>query len=820
MAAVSPKTFNFRKLLPSLLLGVFITVLAALFNYLIYDRRLPARAAGHRVATTESGKSSPGHSGTGRGPSFMRALAGLVNISDDFAQDIMFTIRGPGDFPSTRDEIALVAIDEDSLVRHGSWPWRSSDVAELVAKVADARVVALDVLFPEPDRTSLANFIDQFDSLYGEKLDMEQLVSTTNICLDNDQLLADQISKTNTVLGAVLFNGMPPRHRPANMKNNRVPEAVLPGGKSVPQEDVLLKGAKFALTDIDCIRDVTPPPVGEGFMNLFPTPNGAVRSIPLFAHVADNAFTEPSGNPRRIVPSIAAEMLRVAKGGDRYRIKLRGDVVHIPEFADDASDGNRYTVSSLGILKDGEEIFAFPLNELAEIEVGFRNHRDDFTVYPAWEVMQGVHDGAFKDKLVIIGGTVEGVGSVVSASLPNPELSMPVAHAAMLSAMLKGDVLDGGYQYDFSWQQVAILASGLAVTVAIIFGDLIGGMLVSAMALVCWVLANYFLFFRRGMDVGVTLPIVSTLTVLLVLTVANYLVVGRERRFIRKAFQLNVSPSILGYLESHPDRLSSLQGDYRHMTVLFTDIRGFTSMSEKFSAPDLARFLNEYFTPMSDMVMAHMGTVDKFIGDGLMAFWNAPADNPHHARDAARSALGMLDKLKDLQHGWTSRGLPQIAIGCGINTGPMFAGYMGSEQRKNYTVMGDNVNIASRLENLNKTYSSSILISESTREELGKQFICRVVDKVRVSGKAAAVVIYELLGEGIATEEKTEELAAFSRVFQLYQEREFATAESLLKELVFIRPAPLYKMYLDRLAIYKALPPPPDWDGTFSMTHK
>jgi adenylate cyclase len=386
--------------------------------------------------------------------------------------------------------------------------------------------------------------------------------------------------------------------------------------------------------------------------------------------------------------------------------------------------------------------------------------------------------------------------------------------------MLKGDVIDGGYTHDFFWQQAAILAMGLAVTAAIVFTAGGGGMLISVLVVAGWILFNYFVFFRRGVDVGVTLPVASTLAVLGVLAIANYLVVGRERRFIRKAFQQNVSPSILGYLETHPDRLSSLDGDYRHMTVLFTDIRGFTTISETLSAPEVARFLNEYFTPMSDIVMTHAGTVDKFIGDGLMAFWNAPADNPRHAKDAAESALDMLARLGDLQQAWTNRGLPHIAIGCAINTGPMFAGYMGSDQRKNYTVMGDSVNVASRIEGLNKVYSTSILISESTREELGKDFVCRVVDKVRVSGKADAVLIHELIGHGPASEDTAEELAAFKRVFDLYQEREFAAAQSLLKELVFIRPSPLYKMYMDRLAIYKALPPPPDWDGTFSMTQK
>ncbi len=817
---MNPDTVNIRKLLPTLILGVAVTLLAAMLNHLIYDRRLSARAVGDRIVSVDANKPSRPPPHQNPAVAVLHAAASLVNYADDFAQDIMFSIRGPGDFPSTKDNIAVVAIDEDSLIRHGAWPWSSADIAKLVEKVQDARVVGLDLLLSEPDRTSLASIVDRMGNLYEQNPDIEHILRDDALRVDNDLLLARQISRTPTVLGSVLFSGISPLNKPDAMKSNQTVDIRLPDGASVKPEDVLLKGGRYALTDIDRLRNVSPPPVGEGFMNVFPDPNGVVRSIPLLAHVSDHAFTIPSGSPLRIVPSVALEVMRVAKGGDGYRINLRGDTVRIPALQSEKSGGSRYAVNDISILRGAKELVNIPLNELAEMEVAFRTHQNDFRTYPAWEVLAGAHDGAFKDKLVIIGGMVEGVGYVISSGVPDSEQSVPEAHAALLSAMLKGDFIDSGYRHDFTWQQIAILALGLVVTLAIVFGDVGGGMLISALALVGWLAGNYHLFFRRGVEVGVTLPIVTTLAVLIALIVANYLVVGRERRFIRKAFQLNVSPSILGYLETHPDRLSSLQGDYRHMTVLFTDIRGFTTISEKLSAPDVARFLNEYFTPMSDIVMAHTGTVDKFIGDGMMAFWNAPTDNPRHARDAAESTLDMLEKLKDLQPGWTSRGLPPISIGCSINTGPMFAGYMGSEQRKNYTVMGDNVNIASRLENLNKTYSTSILISESTRRELGRDFVCRVVDKVRVSGKAAAVVIYELLGHGPASEDTAEELAAFARVFELYQQREFAAAQPLLKELLFIRPSPLYKMYLDRLAIYKALPPPPDWDGTFSMTQK
>lgn len=816
---MKPNIATVQKMIPTLMLGVAVTLLAMLVNFVVHKNRLPAMALGNRVLSDDAPGAVPSGGRTRHGVG--RAVAGILNITDDLIRDGMYVVRGNGAFVPTKDKIAVIAIDEDSMIRRGAWPWPRSDIAHLLEKVSAASVVGLDILFPEPDGTSLIHAVNRFGDYFPDPDAFVKIMENDQVCLDNDILLAEQIAKTPAVLGVVLYNGATPVNRPLDMKNNHPPRIVSPTrGVVVNPEDVLLKGAQYALTDISCIRDVTPPPLGEGFMNIFPSTRGIIRSIPLLAHVGSDAFTAPSEHSRSIAPSIVLELMRVLLGGDGYSLHLRGDQVYIPEFKEGTSTGDRWPVESVSIDKNGEEALRIPLNELAEMDLNFGAHRNDYETYPAWEVLEGRHDDAFNGKAVIIGSSVNGVGYVISTGLPDPEISVLDAHAAMLSAMLKGDFMDSGYQDDYHWQQVAILATGVAVTLAVLFGDIVGGMVVAILAIASMLLINYFLFFKRGMDVGISFPIAATLAVLAVMTIANYLVVGRERRFIRAAFQLNVSPSILGYLESHPDRLSSLQGDYRHMTVLFSDIRGFTTLSEKMTAPDLARFLNEYFTPMSDIVMRHMGTVDKFIGDGLMAFWNAPADNPHHARDAALSALDMVSRLEELQPGWTERGLPRIAIGCGINTGPMFAGYMGSEQRKNYTVMGDNVNIASRLEALTKTYLSGILITETTRQELGSDFVCRVVDKVRVSGKNIPVIIYELLGRGPASEETHEELAAFQRVFELYQEREFATAESLLKELVFIRPNPLYKMYLDRLAIYKALPPPADWDGTFVMIHK
>ncbi len=814
---------GFTKHFPTIVLGVLTTLLALCANYLAYDHRLSARIADNNASAPPE-RPFPAGDGAGGGlpaepaPSLTHALARALVALDDIAQDAMLSLRGPR--PGAGNRIAVIAIDEESLVRHASWPWPRTDIARLMETAEDADVIGLDILFPDADKTSLSNYDARFRLRYGIPPSVPEPGPDG---FDNDRALALQMTRTPTVLGAALIDNTPHVGRVPHARNNHPALVRLPNGRTAPDSAVLLESSPYAVTTIDDIRSGRPPPVGEGFMNIFSSATGMVRNIPVLAYLSASAFSpeaeEAKNAAGRIVPSLPLEMMRVHLGGDRFGINLRGDAVRFP-VPGEGDAGARFPVSAIAVMDGDEELLSIPVSELGEMKTFFRNQADSFTVYPAWEVLAGLHDGAFRNALVLIGGASPAVSYIASSGLQDPEVSLVAAHAAMLSAMLKRDFFVNSYRNDHLWRLAFILVSGLFVTLAIVAGDVGAGVAAAGLCIAGSFVVNYLFFFSRGVDVGVTIPVLSTAGVLAVLIAANYLSVGRERRFIRKAFALNVSPSILGYLEQHPDQLSSLQGEHRNMTVLFTDIRGFTTLSERMMAPDLARFLNEYFTPMSDIVMQNMGTVDKFIGDGMMAFWNAPTDNPDHAKDAAHAALDMLEKLEELQVGWTNRGLPRIAVGCGINSGMMFAGNMGSEQRKNYTVMGDNVNIASRLEDLNKVYSSSILVTESTRGRLGRDFICRVVDKVRVSGKESPVIIYELLGTGQPSEEKREELASFERVFALYQQREFAAAETLLKELVFIRPAPLYKLFLDRLAIYKALPPPADWDGTFAKMTK
>ncbi|MDR1534004.1 MAG: adenylate/guanylate cyclase domain-containing protein [Planctomycetota bacterium] len=792
---------NLSRTLPPIILGVGATLLVVLANYLIHVWRFSVKIEDSQAARSGA---LPGAEfrPASDALSLRRLLILIVNRSDALINDLMFFFRD--DFPrgAGRERVVLVAVDRESIARFGNWPWPRDVIARILDRVSGAEAIGLDFMFNEPDRMSLENYLPLLSKAGGLPPGAPALDPSV---LNNDLRLAGAISRVRTVLG-VLFTQTSPSRVPAAPAEFQRFEFLRPNGEPVSGADTMLWRSRGVIRNLDTLRAAQKAGGGEGFLNLFPDSDGGVRSIPLFGNVA------PGGVGWRTYPSFPLEMLRVSLGGEGYRILLRDG---------DAGGGNHYSVREVEILgPDRRGLLRLPLDEMGQMEFNFRNANQGLRIYPAWEVIGGRYDGAFADKLVIVGKTYDEFGYQIPVFTTDREFSLPGIHAAMLAAMLDRDFMVFSFHDSHFRQQAAIIGCGLAATAAMAFGSMGVGLMVSLLSLLAVVLGNYHWYFREGQTVGMTMPLAAILFFTVVQLVSDYLLVGRERRFIREALSQNVSSSILGYLERHHDSLSSLQGEQRNMSVIFTDIRGFTSISEKMTAPELARFLHEYFTPMFDIVMEHLGTVDKFIGDGLMAFWNAPADNPAHARDAAGAALDMLDRLESLQKDWSGRGLPRISIGCGINTGPMFAGYMGSEQRKNYTVMGDNVNIASRLEGLNKIYSSNILISESTRSALGGDFICRVADKVRVSGKEIAILIYELMGRGEGTDEDREELATFARVFELYLMREFTAAEALLKELMFIRQAPIYNLYLDRLAIYKALPPPPDWDGTFSMRSK
>ncbi|MDR3210824.1 MAG: adenylate/guanylate cyclase domain-containing protein [Planctomycetota bacterium] len=826
---------NKRQTLPHpLLLGLLVVIVIAAFNHIVFIHNFPSNSLSDSASSLiyRSNPTTPESSTEERGmfSALFDGLCRVILMLDIGASEILISYTH---YLDTGDnvKIAVITVDEASLNQIGAWPWSRRTLTDLFSHLKSAAVIGLNSILNEDDRTSLKYYVESISNLFG--LDIAQDISLVDpLELDNDLLFSRTLTRLKTVEGLFLFNLSDGSH--LHPKGAKLPfniSAVLPSGDKVDLANVFFRQANAAIANLPVLRRLRNEISSEGFVNLFANYSGLVQSIPLFiSHTDDTRTPEDESG---IYPSLPLEMVRMNLGATDYVIHLTGrqQVINLlgrrqtgTNSAIDPSVGP-FLMDHISLVRrvgdTSENLLDIRVNEFGEMIVRPRFFSSDtFQIYPAWEVLDGRHNSDFSDSYVLFDVTALSTSNVQTSFLSADSIPGVFVQARMINDIVQGNFITHRLENDYYWQQFLILLSGIAISLAFTYGGNFAGVISFFGIIVVATVGVQVLVFRRGALAGQTMPIFASMVVIFSQFLLSYFIDKNDRSFIRNAFSRSVSPSILEFLAKNPERISSIGGEQRNMTVLFSDIRGFTAISEVMTAGKLARFLNEYLTPMSDLVMKNMGTVDKFIGDAIMAFWNAPTDDPEHAKNTARTALEMLKCLEDMQESWSQRGLPKISIGCGINSGPMFAGYMGSEQRKNYTVMGDNVNIASRLEGLNKLYSTNIIISQSTRETLGASFFCRVLDKVRVSGRLGPVTIYELLGEGIPDEALYEEVVAFDRVFTLYQKREFVAATSLLQELISIRSSPIYDLYMNRLAVYSALPPPPEWDGVYTVNQK
>jgi adenylate cyclase len=304
--------------------------------------------------------------------------------------------------------------------------------------------------------------------------------------------------------------------------------------------------------------------------------------------------------------------------------------------------------------------------------------------------------------------------------------------------------------------------------------------------------------------------------VFVVLIAYKYMTEEKDRAFVKSAFEKYVSPDLVGDILKDPKKLN-LGGERREMTVMFSDVRGFTTLSEAMTASELGKFMNEYLSPMTDVIQENKGTIDKYIGDAIMALFGAPVKYEGHAKCAAMAGLKMLEKLEELKIGWAARGLPPIEVGIGLNTGDMSVGNMGSTRIFSYTVMGDAVNLASRLESLTKEYGVRFMVSEFTRAHLDEAFALRELDRVKVKGKTKPVTIFEVMGHGEATEKRL--LAQkFEAALALYYSQHFPEAQALFAQLADTDTTS--GIYVRRCELWRESPPASDWDGSWTMKTK
>jgi len=600
--------------------------------------------------------------------------------------------------------VVVVDVDENSIARIGQWPWSRAVLADLVerAGAAGAAAIGFDIVFPEPDRLSPPRLAD---TLAGLTPEMRQGLKGEK---DTDALFAAAIARHRAVLGR---SGLP-QANPAKGDDPHLPLAMI-GGDSTG----LLPAYPGMLRNLPVLEGAA---AGAGMFSILSEPDGLIRRVPLAFHVEG-----------RIVPALAIELLRVATGGDALAIK-------------------RDSAGVMGVIVGGTMI---PTERDGRFWVYYRTDIARNYV-SAVDLLEGrLAEGALKDKLVLVGSSAIGLQDIratpVNAATPGVEV-----HAQLLETILADRQLTRPH-LALGIEVLAGLALGLLM---ILLVPRLGTLPVLAlgflMAVATWQ-AGWMLFARYRLLIDTVYPLLAGFSVFLTLAFLNYWREERQRHEIRAAFQHYLAPALVEKLADHPSLLR-LGGETRDLTVLFSDMRDFTPVAESMKGDPqaLTALMNRLLTPLSDAITQEGGTIDKYMGDAVMAFWNAPLDVPDHAAHAARAALAMRRRLRDLnaarQREAEEQGVAAPAsldIGIGINTGRCVVGNMGSDFRFDYSALGDAVNLASRLEGLTAQYGEPILIGEATAEALAGRFALKEIGAVQVKGKAETVRVFALLDD-------------------------------------------------------------------------
>ncbi len=684
--------------------------------------------------------------------------------------------------------VRVVDIDEDSLKAIGQWPWPRTVLADLVDKLAAGGAVAIgfDIVFPEPDRMSPANtlrFWPKSEAIQGLREEIEKLPS-------NDHVFAEAIGKAPVVLGFI-----------AAPQGTSIPETkagFAHGGDDPKLFAPYYPGAAASL------KELQDQAQGSGSLNWIPEHDQIVRRLPMVIRVGETLY-----------PSFAADVLRLAQGASTYVVKSSG------------ASGEKAFGEKTGIAKIRIGDFEVPTEANGQMWLRFTPETKE-RYLPAWKVLNGeIGAGDIEGRILIIGTSAAGLldlrATPLEASVPGVSL-----HAQAIEQILQGAFLQ---RPDFATaaELLYILALGALIAFLIYRLGALGSAVLCGAAIVAVIAISWYAFKAFGWLVDPIYPAIALAAIYLVGTIVIFLRTERERNRVRHAFSHYMAPALVERLANDPSRLK-LGGETRDMTLLFSDVRGFATISEGLDAEELTRFLNSLFTPLSNIILEEQGTIDKFMGDAVMAFWNAPLDDNAHPSHACNAALRMMGEMERLNALWKdeaeakSRPFKPVRLGIGLNTGICCVGNLGSETRFDYSVIGDNVNVASRLEGQSKTYDVGTVVGQSTTAR-APDFAFLELDLLKVKGKTEATRVFALLGDsGLKHSEGFILLAERHGEFLArYRAQDWDTAEALSREcekLNTSRLDRLYALYRERIAHFRMNPPPPQWDGAAEALSK
>ena len=686
--------------------------------------------------------------------------------------------------------VRIIDLDDESLEKLGQWPWPRLLLAEMVERLSDAGAAAIvfDIVFAEPDRSSPRRAVETWP-VTRQTADIRERVASLP---DYDEAFAAAIAEANVVTGFVLVED----------GGGRAPALKTSYAVAGDEATQFVPSFGGSVTNLPIIEQAA---AGNGSFNSVVETDGVIRHVPLLVEY-DGA----------LYPTLAAEALRVVQGAPTILIKTSG--ANRERAFGELTGITDIKIGQLPASTDREgRILLYDTGSVADRYVS------------AWRVFEEDFDESkVRDHIVLIGTSAAGLKDIRATPLEHAVAGVEL-HAQAVEQILQKEFLERP-DYAKGLEIVFLLVFG-AILVAVLprigaaWGGLFTGIGIAAALGFSW-----YAFVELGLLFAPIYPSIIALAVYLSSSIISYLRTEAERQQVRSAFSRFMSPALVEQLAEDPSRLK-LGGEMRDMTLLFCDIRGFTTISEQFDAVGLTRLINRFLTPMTNIILDRRGTIDKYMGDCIMAFWNAPLDDADHARNGCRSALEMMSRLGPLNEELREEAAEEgrqdvpIKVGIGLNTGECCVGNMGSELRFDYSVLGDDVNLASRLEGQSKSYGVDIVIGENTQLR-ADDFATLELDLIQVKGKTLPVRIFALMGDEAFADDTAFQalLAKHGDMLAAYRAQDWTGMRELVAECRTRAPGlglgPLYDLYDARCDVFEADPPGDDWDGVFIATTK
>lgn len=690
----------------------------------------------------------------------------LDKIPDSFdnrLRDYLFNIRG--EIPNN-NSVVIIDIDERSLKELGQWPWSRNKVAQILENLSSSNVglIAFDIVFPEEDNSSPHKVFKKY-----------------NIKKDNipnyDLELSNMIANTPTILGY--------QFELENKKHLIKDEPTIPSifiERNKNEGERYLIEAYGTILNTQILQDSA---YSSGFFNNLPDDSGIIRSVPLVISYQD-----------MIYPSLALESLRILSNSKKVFINYDHE----------------------GVINITMNDIVIPTDRHGRLLVNFRGKERNFKYISAIDI----YNNNFKKedieaKITLIGTSAAGLLDLRATPFDFVYPGVEV-HANVIDNIIEGDFI-----YKASWVDgvnISMIFFISTIMILIItFTPFWFNPIISVLFFGGTTYFIYYILFTHGVVLNIFFPLLTIVLGSIVVTLFDYFYGIKQEEAIKEKFASKVSKEVMDNLLKNIDS-TEFQAMEKEVTIFFSDIRGFTKISEKMGdAKNLISYLNEYMEPMSNTIVKYQGTIDKYIGDAIMAYWNAPANVENHADKAVQASLEQLEELKELNKNFKIQNKPLIDIGIGLNTGPAIVGEMGSSGRSDYTVIGDSINLGARVESLCKYYNSKLNITNFTKNALKEEYIFRFLDLVTVKGKDEPIEIWQVYGKGKASKELESELTTYHEAIELYKNSNFKEALTIFKNNENKTNKNIYKIYIQRCEEYIKTPPK-NFDGVYEHITK